>query len=158
MQCRHFKRIIWGFSLILLSYFPYLSGIGPCGRPPWPGMLASTSLPLPSPTGGHKGPPPTSTPLPPLRDHTSMLVFSAISLLRPQPNETVGCRVGAGAAVERGWGPCGRPPWPCMLASSFWPLPSPTGGHKGPPHSSTPLPPLRDPTGVLFSPPSPSFG
>src|SRR5439155_19981313 len=86
-------------------------------RPPRPVILASPPLPLPPPTGGHKGPPPTSTPLPPLRDHTSMLVFSAISLLRPQPNETVGCRVGAGAAVERGWGPCGRPPFLWSICS-----------------------------------------
>src|SRR2546425_4894078 len=32
----------------------WMWGEGPCGRPLWPGMLACTSLPLPSPTGGHR--------------------------------------------------------------------------------------------------------
>src|SRR6266700_3249383 len=34
-------------------------------------------------------------------------------------------RVGAGAAWMRGWGPCGRPPFPCLLPS---PTPSRRGG------------------------------
>ncbi len=57
-----------------------MRGRGPCGRPPsfreWLPIV-----PHPSPTGGHKGPYPTSQPLPPLREHACVLIFSAISLL-----------------------------------------------------------------------------
>src|SRR6266566_2192213 len=62
-----------------------------------------------------------------------------------------------------GWGPCGRPPCPCLIGSPFWPLPvpqtgfpTPTGGHKGPytcpPDRMlhpAPLPPLRELSNVL---------
>src|SRR6266487_1395812 len=50
----------------------------------------------------------------------------------PEGNLTKLPRVGAGAAWMRGWGPCGRPPWPCLLGFPFLPLPSPTGGHTAP--------------------------
>ncbi len=49
-------------------------------------------------------------------------------------------RVGAGADVGLGGGPCGRP-WGRV---EMRPSSATTGGHKGPPPTSTLLPPLRE--------------
>ncbi len=49
-------------------------------------------------------------------------------------------RVGAGADVGLGGGPCGRPWWRVEMQPSS----ATAGGHKGPPPTSTPHPPLRE--------------